>query len=76
MIPLIIFLSYKTGGLLMGDKNTETTFAIHLPIQFIGQHLKQYIFGSITLAVIAGFLATILTFILLKLFKRKTFSGF
>jgi uncharacterized protein (DUF2062 family) len=76
MIPLIIFLSYKTGGLLMGDKNTETAFAIHLPIQFIGQHLKQYIYGSITLAVIAGFLAAILTFILLKLFKRKTVSTF
>jgi uncharacterized protein (DUF2062 family) len=76
MIPLIIFLSYKTGGLLMGDKNTETAFAIHLPIQFIGQHLKQYICGSIILAVIAGFLTALLTFIILKLFKRKTVSAF
>jgi uncharacterized protein (DUF2062 family) len=58
MIPLIIFLSYKTGGLL-----------------FIGQHLKQYICGSIMLAVIAGFLAALITFILLKLFKRKTVSA-
>jgi uncharacterized protein (DUF2062 family) len=61
MIPLIIFLSYKTGGLL--------------PTPLIGQHLKQYICGSIALAVIAGFLAALLTFILLKLFKRKTVSA-
>jgi uncharacterized protein (DUF2062 family) len=76
MIPLIIFLSYKTGGLFTGDKNTKTAFAIRLPMQFIGQHLKQYIYGSITLAGIAGFLAALLTFILLKLFKRKTVSAF
>jgi uncharacterized protein (DUF2062 family) len=76
MIPLIVFLSYKTGSLLLGDKNTEMAFDIHLSIQSIGQHLKQYICGSITLAVIAGFLAALLTFILLKLFKRKTLSAF
>jgi uncharacterized protein (DUF2062 family) len=76
MIPLIVFLSYKTGGLLLGDKNTEMTFDIHLSMQSIGRHLKQYICGSIALAVIAGFLAALLTFILLKLFKRKTVSAF
>ncbi|MDB5134813.1 MAG: hypothetical protein JWP37_1416 [Mucilaginibacter sp.] len=76
MIPLVIFLSYKIGGFLMGDKNTEMAFTIHLSIQSIGQHLEQYIYGSITLAVIAGLLATLLTFILLKLFKRKTASAF
>jgi len=60
MIPLIIFLSYKTGGLLISD----------------GGHFKQYIYGSIVFAVIAGLLTTLLTFILLKLFKRKTISVF
>jgi len=59
MIPLIIFLSYKTGGLLTG-----------------GAHFKQYIYGSIVFAVIAGLLTALLTFILLKLFKRKTISVF
>jgi uncharacterized protein (DUF2062 family) len=62
MIPLIIFLSYKTGGLLIGDK--------------IGGHLKQYIYGSIVFAVVAGLLAALLAFILLKLFKRKAISVF
>jgi len=63
MIPLIIFLSYKTGGFLTGDKST-------------GGHFKQYIYGSIVFAVIAGLLTALLTFILLKLFKRKTISVF
>jgi uncharacterized protein (DUF2062 family) len=76
MIPLIVFLSYKTGSLLLGDKNTKTAFTVHSPIQFIGAHLKQYIYGSIIFAIIAGFLAALLAFILLKLFKRKTISAF
>ena len=63
MIPLIIFLSYKTGGLLTGDKST-------------GGHFKQYIYGSIVFAVIAGLLTALVAFILLKLFKRKTISVF
>lgn len=76
MIPLIVFLSYKTGGFWMGDRNTDMAFSIHLSLKSISQHLEQYIYGSITLAVIAGLLSALLTFILLKLFKRKAVSAF
>jgi len=76
MIPLVVFLSYKAGGVWMGDKNTDMAFSIHLSVQSIGQHLEQYIYGSITLAVIAGLLSALLTFSLLRLFKRKTVSAF
>jgi glycosyltransferase involved in cell wall biosynthesis len=76
MIPLIVFLSYKTGGIWMGTKNTDMAFSFHLSVKSIGQHLEQYIYGSITLAVIAGLLSALLTFSLLRLFKRKTVSAF
>jgi len=76
MIPLVVFLSYKTGGFWMGDKNTDTAFSFHITAQSVGLHLEQYIYGSITLAFIAGTLAALLTFILLRLFKRKTVSAF
>jgi glycosyltransferase involved in cell wall biosynthesis len=76
MIPLIVFLSYKTGGFWMGNKTTPMAFSTHISLKSIGQHLEQYIYGSITLAVIAGLLAALLTFILLKLFKRKAVSAF
>ena len=76
MIPLIIFLSYKTGGFWVGDKNTDMAFSFHITVQSIGQHIEQYIYGSITFAFIAGLLAALLTFILLRLFKRKTVSAF
>jgi glycosyltransferase involved in cell wall biosynthesis len=76
MIPFVIFLSYKAGEFWMGDKNTDMAFNIHLSVQSISQHLEQYIYGSISLAIIAGLLATLLTFTLLRLFKRKTVSAF
>jgi glycosyltransferase involved in cell wall biosynthesis len=76
MIPLVVFLSYKAGGVWMGDKNTDMAFSIHLSVQSISQHLEQYIYGSITLAVIAALLSALLTFTLLRLFKRKTVSAF
>jgi glycosyltransferase involved in cell wall biosynthesis len=76
MIPLIVFLSYKTGGIWMGTNNTDMAFSFHLSVKSIGQHLEQYIYGSITLAVIAGLLSALLTFSLLRLFKRKTVSAF
>lgn len=76
MIPVIIFLSYKMGGLWMGSKNTEMMFSIHLSVQSISQHLEQYIYGSITLAAIAGVLSALITFTLLRLFKRKAVSAF
>jgi len=76
MIPLVVFLSYKAGGFWMGDKNTDMAFSTHLSVQSIGQHLEQYIYGSITLAVIAGLLAALLTFTLLRLFKRRAVSAF
>jgi len=76
MIPLIIFLSYKSGSYWMGNKTQNMAFSTNLSIKSIGQHLQQYIYGSITLAVIAGLLAALLTFTLLKLFKRKAVSAF
>ncbi|WP_214073206.1 DUF2062 domain-containing protein [Mucilaginibacter sp. dw_454] len=76
MIPLIVFLSYKTGGYWVSSKGADITFSSHLSVKAISQHLEQYIYGSITLAIIAGLAATLLAFVLLKLFKRKAVSAF
>jgi glycosyltransferase involved in cell wall biosynthesis len=76
MIPLIIFLSYKVGELWMGDKTQLIAFNAHLSIRSLGQHLEQYIYGSITLAIAAGLLSGLLTFILLKLRTKKAAPAF
>jgi len=76
MIRFIIFLSYKSGGYWMGNRNATIAFTRHISLSSISQHLEQYIYGSITLAFAAGISAGILAFILLKIFNRKAVSAF
>lgn len=71
VIPLIIFLSYKTGVYWMGDRYVEMPFSANISFKTIGEHLEQYIYGSITLAVVAGLGAGLLTFALLMIFKKR-----
>lgn len=72
MIPVIIFLSYKAGGWWMGEETVDIPFSHNITLKLISLHLKQYLYGSISLAITAGLFAGLLTFALLKLFTRKT----
>ena len=72
MIPLVIFLSYKMGGLWLGSGAANLAFSGSLSLISIQKNLQQYIYGSITLAVIAGIAAGLFTFISLKILKRKS----
>lgn len=71
MIPLIIFLSYKAGAFWMGAHAQQLHFTRSISLSDIRLNLQQYIVGSITLAVVAGLLFGIITYILLKLFTHK-----
>lgn len=72
MIPFIVFASYKAGALWMGSNALQLDFSKALSLDFITLHLQQYIFGSITLAIAAGIFFGLLSFIVLKFFKKKT----
>jgi glycosyltransferase involved in cell wall biosynthesis len=72
MIPLIIFSSYQLGALWMGDEAGTLTFTRDITLESIQKNLEQYIYGSFTLAFVAGAVGGLATFILLKLFKRKS----
>jgi hypothetical protein len=52
-------------------KAVSIPFDSHITLEAIRINLIQYIYGSITLAVTAGVLSGLLTFSVLKLFKRK-----
>jgi glycosyltransferase involved in cell wall biosynthesis len=71
MIPFILFASFKVGGLLMGDEATSLSFNKGLGLADVEQHFVQYIFGAIALAIIAGLLAGLITFILLSTRRRQ-----
>jgi glycosyltransferase involved in cell wall biosynthesis len=71
MIPLIIFFSYKAGAFWMGNNAMQLDFSKAISLNSIKKNLQQYIYGSISLAIIAGLLFGLLTLLLLKLFHRK-----
>ena len=71
MIPLILFLSYKTGAFWMGANAQQIRFDKTISLNTVQQNLKQYIYGSITLAVVAGVVFALITFVMLKLFSKK-----
>jgi len=72
LIPAVIFLSYKAGGYWMGEKNIDIPFNGNISLKSISLHLEQYLYGSISLAIIAGLTAGLIAFALLKLMSKKT----
>ena len=54
MIPIIIFASYKAGAFWMGQNAMRLDFSSAISLDSIKKNLQQYIYGSITLAILAG----------------------
>lgn len=71
MIPVIIFLSYKAGAFWMGAHAMQISFSKTITLDSIKHNLLQYIYGSISLAIVAGIVFGLLTFIFLKLIGKK-----
>jgi glycosyltransferase involved in cell wall biosynthesis len=71
MIPLIIFLSYKMGAFWMGDQAMQIDFSNAITLASIKHNLIQYIYGSITLAIVAAIVSGLLTFAFLKWSGKK-----
>ena len=72
MIPFIIFGSYKIGAFWMGQNAMQLDFNRSLSTDTIKKNFQQYFCGSFTLAILAGIYFGLLTFIILKLFHKKS----
>ena len=70
MIPILLYLSYITGGFVMGT-GSKIRFSTNLSVKSFENNLLQYIIGSIVLAIILSIFAGITSFIILKLFRKK-----
>jgi glycosyltransferase involved in cell wall biosynthesis len=72
MIPLILFLSYKFGEIWVGDNAASISFSKDITLDVIHQNMLQYIFGSITFAVVAALVSGSATWTILYLSGRKS----
>jgi len=70
MIPILLYLSYITGGIVMGT-GSNIRFSVDLTVKSFETNILQYIVGSIVLSIVLGIAMGIISFILLKIFRRK-----
>lgn len=70
MIPIIIFGSYKLGGLLVVNPNDDIFFSDGINFETVKENLFQYIFGAVLLASIMGLLAGILSYMYFYIQKK------
>ena len=71
MIPVILYASYRFGALWMPENAHPVSFTKTLSLSAIRYNFKQYLAGSISLAIVAGLVAGLITYLLLQLFSKK-----
>ena len=71
MIPFVLYFSYKTGGIILGDGSTSIKLSRHIDFEVVMTNVYQYVIGSLVFgALLALFLGGI-TFLSLSFFRRN-----
>jgi glycosyltransferase involved in cell wall biosynthesis len=70
LIPFVVFASFATGRIWVHDGSIMLPFSKDLSLDIIKQNLFQYLSGAVTLAVISGVLVTLVTYVLLAIFRN------
>jgi glycosyltransferase involved in cell wall biosynthesis len=70
MIPIILYLSYKFGGLVYYNP-IEIVYDKGLNIGIIGDNLIQYLLGSLLFGVALSLFSGITTYFLLKVLRKR-----
>jgi glycosyltransferase involved in cell wall biosynthesis len=70
LIPFIIFASFVTGKLWMKNGSMSISFSRDLSMETVRMNLEQYLYGSITLSVLAGLVSGIIVYVLLAIFRN------
>ena len=84
MVPIIIYLSYQTGGIVLGNTNDlmsgEKIIALKNTIMSgefftagneIGYSIYQYLIGSVVFGIVLGLSVGLISLILLNIFRKK-----
>jgi len=74
MIPLILYLSYITGGIVLG-KGAGIQFDKGITYEFVTENLFQYVLGSLIFGVILALVLGFITYIVLLLFRKPVAGG-
>ncbi|MCW3467526.1 DUF2062 domain-containing protein [Chitinophaga nivalis] len=71
LTPFVIFASFLTGRIWLGQTAKDLVFTEGITFDTIRDNTLQYIYGSITLAIGAGLLAAAVSWVLLSVFRKQ-----
>ncbi|MEE4198152.1 MAG: DUF2062 domain-containing protein [Bacteroidales bacterium] len=71
MIPLILWASFKTGGLFIDAGQLKLQYHSDISFELIKDNLIQYIVGSLVFGVLLALALGLITYILLFIFRNK-----
>jgi uncharacterized protein (DUF2062 family) len=72
MIPFLIYGSMAFGAMILGIENSFVVVD-ELSLDMVHLGLWQYVVGSFTFAAAAGVAVFVLAFLIMTLFKRKSY---
>jgi glycosyltransferase involved in cell wall biosynthesis len=77
MLPLIIYLSYVTGELIVGlsSRGAHLHYSSGMALQWFKANLLQYLVGSIVFGILAAIVFGLITYVLLKLIRNPKNTG-
>lgn len=70
LIPFILYCSYKTGGLILGNDTSTLDYSSGISFDWIGKNLFQYIVGSFAFGAVFAPFCGLISYLLLSIFRR------
>ncbi|HAN18021.1 MAG: glycosyltransferase [Bacteroidetes bacterium GWC2_33_15] len=70
MIPIILFASFKTGGLFIEANKLSLKYNSDINLDMIKDNILQYIVGSLVFGVILALFTGVIAFVLLSIFRK------
>jgi uncharacterized protein (DUF2062 family) len=70
MLPLILFLSYITGGLIIGYNPHSVKYSSGISLEWVKGNLVQYLVGSLVFGILLAFVLGSVTWLVLRIFRK------
>lgn len=70
-LPLILFLCYITGGLVLGMNTNSVRYTSGISLNWVKENLLQFIVGSLVLGILLAIVSGLTTYILLGIFRKR-----
>ena len=70
LTPFVLFASFLTGRIWMGQTSRDLIFSNGITFETLKDNMLQYVYGSITLAILGGLLVWMVSWGMLAVFRK------